>query len=108
MADSDQAPEDIGAPIAFQVLKDGTAVYDRAGDKVGDVVHVLADDADDIFHGLIVKTGAGHRYASADLVDGLFQHGVIVAEPAAKLPEPAENADEPFLKRAWDWLIEPK
>jgi hypothetical protein len=42
---ANQAPEDIGAPQSYLVLKNGTPVYDRAGDHVGDVEHVLADEA---------------------------------------------------------------
>jgi uncharacterized protein YrrD len=112
-----QAPEDIGAPQSYLVLKDGTSVYDRAGDHVGDVEHVVADEAEDIFHGLIIKTGDGHRFAPGDQVDGIYEHAVIVAVPAAQLPTPsadsaAMKADEDGfvngLKRAWDWLIEPK
>jgi hypothetical protein len=112
-----QAPEDIGAPQSYLVLADGTSVYDRAGDKVGEVEHVLTDEAEDIFHGLIIKTGDGHRFAPSDLVDGIYEHAVIVAVPAGQLPAPsadsaAKAADEDGfgagLKRAWDWLIQPK
>ena len=31
-----QAPEDIGAPQSYLVLKPGTSVYDRSGDHVGE------------------------------------------------------------------------
>jgi uncharacterized protein YrrD len=110
-------PEDLGAPVAYLVLKDGTAVFDRSGDRVGEVEHVLADEKAALFHGLVVQTDHhGHRFAPADKVDGLFEHGVIVAEPADQLPEP--SADPPAreaedanlagsLKRAWDWLVQP-
>ena len=112
-----QAPEDVGAPQSYLVLKDGTSVYDRAGDHVGDVEHVLKDEAGDIFHGLIIKTGNGHRFAPGDLVDGIYEHAVIVAVPAGQLPTPsadaaARTADQDGfvngLKRAWEWLIQPK
>jgi hypothetical protein len=109
------APEDLGAPQSFLVLADGTPVYDRAGDNVGTVAHVLSDDQEEIFHGLVIKTGHGHRYAAAAQIDGLFEHGVIVAVPASELPEPSEEtlaaADDSFgdgLRRAWNWLIQPK
>ncbi|MEV4706455.1 PRC-barrel domain-containing protein [Actinoplanes sp. NPDC049316] len=114
MSDTDTAPEDLGAPQSFLVLADGTPVYDRAGDKAGTVAHVLADDRDEIFQGLVLDTPQGHRYAPAAQIDGLFEHGVIVAVPAAQLPEPAENAaadDDSLtdgLRRAWRWLVEPK
>ena len=109
------APEDLGAPQSFLVFAEGTPVYDRAGDKVGTVAHVLSDDQDEIFQGLVVKTAEGHRYAAATQIDGLFEHGAIVAVPAAELPEPSEEtlekADDSFsdgLRRAWHWLIQPK
>ncbi|MFF5084299.1 PRC-barrel domain-containing protein [Actinoplanes sp. NPDC000266] len=111
-----QAPEDLGAPVAYLVLKDGTAVYDRSGAKAGTVEHVLSDDQQDVFHGLVIDTGNGHRFAPAAQVDGLFEHGVIIAVPATELPEPSEDpsasvADEGLrntLKKAWNWLIQPK
>jgi PRC-barrel domain len=113
----DKAPEDLGAPVAYLVLKDGTAVYDRSGAKAGTVEHVLADEREDVFHGLVVDTADGHRFAPADKVDGLFEHGVIIAAPAAQLPEPSADpaaaaaGDEGLgasLKRAWEWLVQPK
>jgi sporulation protein YlmC with PRC-barrel domain len=111
--------QDLGEPVSYLVLKDGTAVYDSSGDRAGEVEHVLADDAEDVFHGLIVKTGDGHRFAASDRIDGIFERGVIVNTPAAQLPEPsadaaaqaAEDAGDSLkqsLKRAWDWLIQPK
>ena len=112
-----EAPEDLGAPISYLVLADGTPVWDRAGDPVGTVEHVLADDQEDIFHGLIIKTHDGHRYAPSDQVDGIFERGVIVSVPVAQLAEPsadgpAELAEDDTLrndlKRAWQWLIQPK
>jgi hypothetical protein len=112
-----ESPEDLGAPVSYLVLADHTPVFDRAGDRVGEVEHVLADEGADVFHGLLVKTAAGHRFAGAGLVDGLYRHGVVVAVPAAQLPEP--SADPPArladddglrqgLKKAWDWLVQPR
>jgi hypothetical protein len=114
MTDSkSEAPEDLGAPVSYLVLADGTAVYDRSGALVGKVEHVLSDEREDIFHGLILKTDKGHRYAPSDLVDGIYEHGVIVAKPLDELPtpsaDPAANAvvsdslaDQ--LKRAFAWI----
>ena len=113
MSDTNTAPEDLGAPQSF-LTAEGTPVYDRAGDKVGTVAHALADDRDEIFHGLVLETPKGHRYAAANQVDGIFEHGVIVAAPAEQLPEPAEDATDDDsslgdgLRRAWKWLVEPK
>jgi PRC-barrel domain protein len=109
--------QDLGEPVSYLVLKNGTPVYDSSGDRAGEVEHVLADEPEDVFHGLIVKTADGHRFAASDRVDGLFEHGVIVNTPAAQLPEPsadpaAQAADNnslaQSLRRAWDWLVQPK
>ena len=107
---------DLGEPQSYLVLKDGTPVYDRSGSTVGTVAHVLSDDAQDVFHGLILDTGHGHRFADGDQVDGIYANGVIVSQPADQLPEPSEDAaaraagDEKAtgLRRAWEWLIQPK
>ena len=114
---SNQAPEDIGAPQSYLVLSDGTPVYDRSGSWVGTVAHVLADDRSDVFHGLVLDTPHGRRFASGGQVDGIYERAVIVAMPADQLPEPgadaaAKAADDVSLadglRRAWDWLIQPK
>ncbi len=114
---SEQLPQDLGAPVSYLVLTDGTRVWDRSGGEVGTVENVLADEQQDIFHGLILNTRAGYRYAASDQVDGIFERGVIVAQPAAQLPEPSADpaaqaaGDDTLagdLRRAWDWLIQPK
>ncbi|WP_430783071.1 PRC-barrel domain-containing protein [Actinoplanes sp. G11-F43] len=108
-------PQDLGTPVSYLVLADGTDVFDRSGTPVGTVDHVLADDHANLFHGLLIKTDDGHRFAGADQVDGLWERGVIVAEPADRLATPSEDAPAELaesratgLKRAWDWLIQPK
>ena len=112
-----QAPEDLGAPQSYLVLAEGTRVFDRSGTAAGTVEHVLADEQSDVFHGLVLKTDAGHRFVGGDRVDGIYQHGVIIAVPADQLPEPSADAaaraadDEGLadgLRRAWDWLVQPK
>jgi hypothetical protein len=106
---SSESPEDLGAPRSYLVLSPGTRVWDRSGDPAGTVEHVLADEQQDIFHGLILKTPDGNRFASSDQVDGIFERGVIVAKPARDLAEPSDSAaDGSPLRRAWDWLIRPR
>ena len=109
--------DNLGAPVSYLVLADGTPVWDRSGDPVGRVENVLADEQQDIFHGLIVNTHAGYRYVPSAQVDSIFERGVIVARPVAELPEPSADPaaqavdDESLagdLRRAWDWLIQPK
>ena len=111
------APQDLGVPQSYLVLKDGTPVYDRSGSFVGTVAHVLADEQSDVFHGLLLKTTDGHRFASGSQVDGIYANGVIAAVPADQLPRPtadaaAQAADDHSLadgmRKAWDWLIKPR
>jgi hypothetical protein len=112
-----QAPEDLGAPVAYLVLKNGTPVFDLSGNRIGEVEHVLDDEPTDVFHGLLVKTAQGHRFAGSAQVDGLFEHGAILNVPLEQLAEPsadpaAQAAEDAglgeSLKRAWAWLIQPR
>jgi len=41
-------------PVSWLLIEPGWTVYDAAGDKVGKVKEVLADQQADIFHGLVV------------------------------------------------------
>ena len=113
---------DLGRPIAYLVLAEGTAVYDRDGERIGVVDHVLADDREDIFHGIVVHTvplPGEHRYADADQVAALHERGVLLAvgrealhEPREPRPArvttagsvPAESPLEARLRRVWDWI----
>jgi len=114
-----EAPEDLGAPVSYLVLTNGTRVFDSSGERAGEVEHVLADEAEDVFHGLILRTAHGHRFAASSQVEGIYERGVIISVPADRLPEPsadgaaqlAEDGDgtlKQSLKRAWDWLVQPK
>lgn len=115
-----QAVEELGEPVAYTVLRDGVPVYDSDGARAGEVEHVLADDGPDIFHGLVVKTQDGHRFAARDQIADLRRDGVLLTVPAGALPEPsadpvAADADRPVggqvqdgLRRAWEWLSQPR
>jgi hypothetical protein len=107
--------EDLGAPVSYLVVKEGAPAWDQSGASAGTVEHVLADEREDVFHGLLLKTEDGHRFASGDQVDGLFERGVIISVPAGELPEPSADAPAGLaenrvsaLRKAWDWLIQPK
>src|SRR3954453_21742200 len=87
--------EDLGAPIAYLALKEGTPVYDRDGNRVGVVEHVVADEIADLFLGLVVHTlplPGKHRYADADQIAGLYERGVLLAAGRDELPEPEPPA----------------
>ncbi|WP_189329609.1 hypothetical protein [Actinoplanes ianthinogenes] len=103
--------EDLGEPVAYLVLREGVPVYAPSGDTVGTVDHVLADEHEDVFHGLLLSTPDGPRFAAGDKVAGLYENGVILTEPADHLPRPTGDLPEAHpdsnLKRAWNWLVKP-
>src|SRR3954466_10601368 len=115
---------DLGNPVSYLVLSDGTAVVSSDGHEVGTVEHVLADADADVFDGLIVDMRAGpggHRFADASQGETIPERGVVLGlDPAGpdRLPEPSKNpaamgADpddvtpdglDDKLRRAWDYL----
>jgi uncharacterized protein YrrD len=115
---------DLGRPIAYQVLNQGTPVYSADGEQVGKVAKVLAAADEDVFDGIVIEQhlfGEGHRFADADDVDAIFEQGVVLkldraqceqlprpsANPAVMRDDPAESrADRRHerLMRAWDLI----
>jgi uncharacterized protein YrrD len=112
--------DEIGPPIAYLALREGTPVFDPDGDRIGVVDHVLADEPVDIFHGLIVHTlplPGRHLFADADQVAELHERGVLLSVDRGQLHEPrepseaekseegpVENPLQARLRRAWDWI----
>jgi hypothetical protein len=118
------AVDDLGPPIAYDVLESGVAVLSREGRRIGTVRHVLADDPSDIFDGLVIDTRmgpGGHRFVDSEQVDSIHERGVVLSldeEACERLPEPSANpaavrADPAWgdelderltdkLRRAWD------
>jgi hypothetical protein len=114
--------DDLGLPISYHALEEGTAVFGSDGEEVGHVAHVLAAEEQDIFDGIVISHGLGrHSFADAEQVAAIHERGValtIAAAQAETLPEPRENpavmrddgwepdpsplADK--LRRAWDLL----
>lgn len=109
---------DLGPPVAYLALADGTPVYDRNGRPVGVVEHVLADTDLDIFHGLVIHTKplpGRHLYADADQISELHERGVLLAVDEGDLHEPSESSRRPRdsreetplearIRHAWDWI----
>lgn len=112
---------DLGLPISYEVLEPGTKVLSADGLQVGTVAHVLAAEDEDVFDGIVIAAGDGHRFADADDIQEIHEHGVLLklsGEACAQLPEPGENPavmhDDPAghasgqlsekLRRAWDLL----
>jgi uncharacterized protein YrrD len=115
---------ELGEPISYLALEEGTPVYTAGGEAVGKVEHVLAAPDEDIFDGLVIDTRlgpGGHRFVDAPQVASIHERGVLLAidaEVAESLPEPSANpaaleADpddtvpdrlQDKLKRAWDLI----
>jgi hypothetical protein len=115
--------DDLGRPVAYPAIADGTPVYEPGGDRIGVVDEVVADEPDDIFLGIVLHTvplPGRHLYADADQIAGLYEHGVLLAVRRNSLqpPErprrgrehdaaaaPGESRLQAALRHAWDWII---
>jgi hypothetical protein len=115
---------DLGDPISYLTLSEGTPVFAAGGARIGVVEHVLADTNADVFDGLIIdgRSGpGGWRFVDAPQVDRIYERGVLLKlgeQEANELPAPSENPAtviaEPEdaegtplgdkLRRAWDYL----
>jgi hypothetical protein len=111
-----------GEPISYLVLEEGTKVLSSDGEELGEVAHVLADEQDDIFDGIVIDASwlpGGHVFADAAQVGEIRSDAVTLsldAERCRSLPQPSENpatveagpedvvkddlSDK--LRRAWD------
>ena len=114
--------EDLGAPISYLTLEEGTPVYASDRREVGKVAHVLADPNADLFDGVVLRAGGlppAHRFVDAGLVAEIHERGVVLgidSEAVEALPKPSANpgsigtgADDVVpdelrdrLRRAWD------
>lgn len=113
---------DLGEPASYEVLSAGTPVYSSDEQQIGKVSHVLADEREDVFDGIIISEhifGEEHRFVDADDVQAIFERGVLLkldraaceqlpkpsANPAVMRDDPAESSSEfrnQKLRRAWD------
>jgi uncharacterized protein YrrD len=115
---------ELGLPISYEVLEQGTPVYSADGQEIGKVGHVLAVEDEDVFDGIVISEhlgSQGHRFADADDIGEIFERGVVLKldrAAAEQLPEPTANPaimrDDPAagpsgalsskLRRAWDYI----
>jgi hypothetical protein len=115
---------DLGEPVSYLVVQPGAEVCSADGERVGTVEHILADEENDIFDGIVIDTERGPgglRFADAPDVAELREKGVVLnvtAAEVAKLPKPEANpavmehhADDDSastlqakLRRAWDLI----
>lgn len=57
-------------PVSWLLIEPGWTVYDAAGDKIGKVKEVLADEQSDIFHGLVVANSTILAERVAEIREG--------------------------------------
>jgi hypothetical protein len=113
---------DYGEPASYLTLEAGTDVVSSDGSVIGKVEHVLANEDEDIFDGLVVDLKAGPgglRFADAEQVDEIYEDAVVLTlseSEADQLPNPEpspavmdSDADPPGpleakLRRAWDLI----
>ncbi len=82
---------DLGDPSSYLTLEAGAPVYACDGEEIGKVDQVLADDAEDIFDGLVVSGPDSPRYVAGEQVEEIFERGVLLkldAAAAGELPPP--------------------
>lgn len=125
--EGDAAPDvhedmvDLGRPIAYLALAEGTPVLDRNRRRIGVVDHVVADIDLDLFYGVVVHTHplpGRDLYADRDQIAGLYERAMLLAATVDDLREPTEpgpprrddhprGSETPLeagLRRAWDWI----
>jgi hypothetical protein len=93
------SPEALGPLVAYLAVKDGTPVYDRDGNRVGVVEHVMSEGG--IFEGLIIHTHplpGRHLYAEANQVGEIRERGVLLSVDEADLHDPRTES----ARRRWD------
>lgn len=109
---------DYGEPASYLVLAKGVDVISSDGDRIGTVEHVLADEGEDIFDGIVIDTRlgpGGKTFADASQIAEIREKAVLLSvstTDAEALPQPSDNPAvlehhgvediEGKLRRAWD------
>ena len=86
-ADGDQ-------PVAWRAVPENADVVAQ-GTRVGSLWDMLGSQAEDIFHGIVVKLGSGRKvFVSSDDVVGLTASHVDVDLPAAEVESLPDHVEE--------------
>jgi sporulation protein YlmC with PRC-barrel domain len=113
---------DYGEPTSYLSVKEGCSVISSDGEEVGKVQHVLADEDEDVFDGIVIDAQLGPGgllFVDAPQVTECRERAVLLSVPAAEvqnLPKPAPNPSvmeshgvedsegglQAKLHRAWD------
>jgi sporulation protein YlmC with PRC-barrel domain len=118
------SPVDYGEPASYLTLEEGCSVISSDGEEVGKVQHVLADEDEDVFDGIVIDTQLGPGgllFVDAPQVTECRERAVLLSLPAAEVenlpkPEPnpgvmeshgVEDSESPLqakLHKAWDMI----
>jgi hypothetical protein len=84
--------DDYGTPVHYTAVPRGAAVYDSAGEKVGEVRRVEDNYAEHILDGFEILDLEGTlRFVDAPEVARTFERAVTLSITAAELPEKAHQ-----------------
>jgi hypothetical protein len=117
-------PMDYGEPTSYLAVAEGCDVVSSDGEKVGTVQHVLADQDEDVFDGVVIDTQLGPgglHFVDAPQVAECRERAVLLSVPKAEvagLPKPtpnpavmenhgvedSESSLQQKLHRAWDLI----
>ena len=113
-------PHDLGAPSSYLVTMPGIAVIASDGSRVGTLEHVVADDALDIFEGIVVRGPDAedpHRFVDRADIKDFYDRGVLLSIPPDAIPGLHRPMEDPSasdaavpehmhgrLRRAWDHI----
>jgi len=81
---------DYGEPSSYMAVEQGCEVVSSDGEKVGTLQHVLADDEEDVFDGIVIDTHLGPgglHFVDAPQVREFFERAVELSIPASQVPE---------------------
>lgn len=92
---------DSGDALSWRAIREGQPVVDAAGDDLGTVARVLADEGADIFHGIAVHRGLleDQLEVAADQVLRITEAAVHTSVPGAQgaAPPPPPPPPPPAL-----------
>jgi sporulation protein YlmC with PRC-barrel domain len=94
--------DDLGHPVAFQVLRRGTDVISSDGVVVGAVRQVRWDGRTNIFDGIVVspKGGGANKFVDAPEVSEILERGVRIAHSSGEIDSlPAPRKHRPLWMR---------
>jgi hypothetical protein len=110
---------DLGPPIAFVAVREGTPVYDAQRKRIGVVEEVVADEQAAIFEGVVVHTlplPGRHLVADVDQIASLHERGILLSVERSALrrssrrgggrerdaEDQLEHPVQAALRRLWD------